>query len=194
MHSQLLDVYFLFFFLFSCYKNACCVKISLSDTSITTPLPPCPSHCHIRLATLHAGVGPRNALYTRTPCAGNKIHSDVPALETLQSKTAHLFIIHCKWCNIPYCFSSEEKEGKKHTSPSESEACVTPAQYFDRDHYRKPLREDLMEKGMQRSQITLNGDRGRMAFLNPKFCTARLQLLQSCPDKTAAEITPASFT
>lgn len=61
----------------------------------------------------------------------------------------HVFIICCKQYNIPQDFSSEEREGKKHTSPGEFEACVTEAQHCKRDHYCKPVRQYLMEKGTQ---------------------------------------------
>lgn len=148
LHSQLLNVYFIFYSVVP--KMAHCVKkLSLSDNSIKIPLLLCPSHCRLHLATLHAGVGPRNALYTRTQGAVNKISSDVPLSGRLQSKTAWLFYTLCKWFNIQYCCTSEEKEGKKHTSASEFEACVAQEQYFKRDHYHKPVREVLMEKGMQ---------------------------------------------
>lgn len=62
------------------------------------------------------------------------------------------------------------------------------------DHYHRHVGEDLKEKGAEYSQICLNNDYSRMAFLNPRLCIARLEMLQSCPDKAAREMTPAAFT
>lgn len=82
--------------------------------------------------------------------AASNIHSDVPALERLQNKTVHLFIIPCKWCNIPYCFSPEKfRKKERNNLTSEFEAYVSHVQVFKRGHYPESIREDLNEKRMQ---------------------------------------------
>lgn len=94
--------------------------------------------------------GPRNAIYTRMQGAACHIHTDVPALEKLQNKTVYLFVIHCKWCNIPYSFSSDKFRNKERLNlTSEFEACVSHIQVFERDNYPKSIREDLNKKRMQ---------------------------------------------